>query len=632
MKKQKRNIFGIIIAVILLSFLFVLIPKTVHAAYNTGDDYPEVLKTADKDALIDPWRFLNRECTSFVAWCLNSRNEVNFTNFYLGYTWSDAINWGYVAQRAGFTVDQNPAVGSVAWWDNGYYGHVAWVSAVDGDWVTIEEYNAVYVGGYNTGTIHYSNPTGYIHIKDLGEPVVTGLYTGIIDQDGQLIYLNRGEWDTSYTSIVRYQGDWYYVKNGVVDFNFTGLASNENGWWYVKDGIVDFSYTGFASNENGWWYVENSKITFEKEGIIWGNANTGAGAQGEEAWWYVKNSKVTVADTIAQNANGWWKITGGKVDFTFLGLASNENGWWYLKNGKVDFSYNGFESNENGWWYVEDGKITFQKTEVIWGTANTEIGVAGEEDWWYVKNSKVTAADDIAPNENGWWKVKNGRVDFTFQGFAPNENGWWYIRNGKVNFDKNDVMKCVANTDPYAAGEEDWWLVRYGKVTNDTTVAENVYGWWYVKEGRVDFTFQGFVSNEYGWWYLENGKVGFNKNDIMNGFANTDPCTVGEEGWWLVRGSKVSKETTVAQNSNGWWYVNQGKVDFAYTGIQNNSYGWWRIEDGKVNFGFTGLAENEYGTWYLESGKVNFGYNGTYDDKKIVNGKVQEDINEKEQE
>ena len=74
MKKQKRNIFGIIIAVILLSFLFVLIPKTVHAAYNTGDDYPEVLKTADKDALIDPWRFLNRECTSFVAWCLNSRN------------------------------------------------------------------------------------------------------------------------------------------------------------------------------------------------------------------------------------------------------------------------------------------------------------------------------------------------------------------------------------------------------------------------------------------------------------------------------------------------------------------------------------------------------------------------------
>ena len=139
------------------------------------------------------------------------------------------------------------------------------------------------------------------------------------------------------------------------------------------------------------------------------------------------------------------------------------------------------------------------------------------------------------------------------------------------------------------------------------------------------------VYEKGGNYHIEMDIPGFNKNDIMNGIANTDPYTAGEDCWWLVRGSKITKESTVAQNSYGWWYVNEGRVDFGYTGIRNNSYGWWRIENGKVNFGFTGLAENEYGTWYLENGKVDFSFSGTYDDKTIIDGKVQEDVNENEQ-
>ena len=41
-------------------------PEPVSAASGV-DDYPARLKNAPQDSLVDPWRFYNRECTSFVA-------------------------------------------------------------------------------------------------------------------------------------------------------------------------------------------------------------------------------------------------------------------------------------------------------------------------------------------------------------------------------------------------------------------------------------------------------------------------------------------------------------------------------------------------------------------------------------
>ena len=117
-------------------------------AYNTGDDYPAKYKNAAKDSLVDEWNFYNRECTSFTAWCLNSRNGVHFTNQYGGVSrWGNAMYWGTVAQGLGITVDRNPAIGSVSWWNTGTYGHVAWVKAVNGSNITIDEYNHGVRGG-----------------------------------------------------------------------------------------------------------------------------------------------------------------------------------------------------------------------------------------------------------------------------------------------------------------------------------------------------------------------------------------------------------------------------------------------------------------------------------------------------
>ena len=154
---------------VLFLFFLLMISLNVYA-YNTGDDYPANLKEADLDAVVDPWLFYNRECTSFVAWCLNSRNGVAFSNYYGGVQWGHAKDWAAAARSLGISVDGNPAVGSVAWKTGGDYGHVAWVSAVNGDSVTIEEYNnfaeARVWGAFSSHSVA-KNSFQYIHIKDL---------------------------------------------------------------------------------------------------------------------------------------------------------------------------------------------------------------------------------------------------------------------------------------------------------------------------------------------------------------------------------------------------------------------------------------------------------------------------------
>ena len=68
-----------------------------------------------------------------------------------------------------------------------------------------------------------------------------------------------------------------------------------------------------------------------------------------------------------QNANGWWKIRDGLVDFNYNGLAANANGWWYIQNGKVNFDYNGAAQNENGIWYVKGGAVDFNFNGAAYG-------------------------------------------------------------------------------------------------------------------------------------------------------------------------------------------------------------------------------------------------------------------------
>jgi hypothetical protein len=106
-----------------------------------------------------PRGYAYKNCTDFVAWKLAVTNGYTVPR-----TLGNAGQWGY---RTGATVNGTPARGSVAWWDSGSHNHVAWVSAVHGDQVHIEEYNWGTPGQYGARTINKTEPTGYIHFRDL---------------------------------------------------------------------------------------------------------------------------------------------------------------------------------------------------------------------------------------------------------------------------------------------------------------------------------------------------------------------------------------------------------------------------------------------------------------------------------
>jgi surface antigen len=127
---------------------------------DPGDDYPPQWKNRAQDSVFDQWLEYNRECTSFAAWALYSRNGFNMP-FH-----DNANNWCPDAAARGYVVNSTPALGSIAWSNHGTFGHVAYVVGVSSGSVTIEEYNYYGNGTYDKRTVPSAAFTGYIHFKD----------------------------------------------------------------------------------------------------------------------------------------------------------------------------------------------------------------------------------------------------------------------------------------------------------------------------------------------------------------------------------------------------------------------------------------------------------------------------------
>jgi surface antigen len=109
------------------------------------------------------------ECTSFVAWRINARLGISFTNQYKGALWGDAYQWAGAAGQTGVAVNSSPVPGCIAWLGPnsngaGGSGHVAWVAAVGSTTVTLEEYNWGNPLVYHTRTVAKSL-FSYIHVK-----------------------------------------------------------------------------------------------------------------------------------------------------------------------------------------------------------------------------------------------------------------------------------------------------------------------------------------------------------------------------------------------------------------------------------------------------------------------------------
>ncbi|MBR4344492.1 MAG: CHAP domain-containing protein [Lachnospiraceae bacterium] len=362
---------------------------------KAADDYPDYLRDVPIDSVIDQWNFYSGECTSFAAWCLNSRNGVNFHNGYMGVQWGHAKNWGKAAKSLGIKVDNTPAVGAIAWWDGGTYGHVAWVSEVKSDSVVIEEYNYYYSGKYNTREIKASNPAGYIHIKDIPQEFYLDLNWEV---DGE--YIN-GEVSCA-TADVYINGK--RIAKGIKDYYYKWPAGTKYAIKNIK-------------TAKG--YVYNGAITGVVKGNV-GNQDT------EVRLSFSKKQSVTIYD-------GKWKfLSSGK-------WISCEIPDGFDKNNPLAGKYNSRllsdgESNGLKWIVAEKklkGYIYFHWTHNKYALPNDNYNVFINdrycwEGWreYYNFRAFFSTVDYGHKDKNGI----NGGDCFYAWFDNPEDGSWWWFR------------------------------------------------------------------------------------------------------------------------------------------------------------------------------------------------------------
>jgi surface antigen len=114
------------------------------------------------------------ECTCWAAYMIRKVHGINFTNWFGGSNFGNGATWGAAARAEGITVNTTPAVGSIAYIDDGSFGHVAYVTAVSGTNVTVSEYNWIISSSplitdhkLHTRTYDKSKFTGFIHFEAL---------------------------------------------------------------------------------------------------------------------------------------------------------------------------------------------------------------------------------------------------------------------------------------------------------------------------------------------------------------------------------------------------------------------------------------------------------------------------------
>jgi surface antigen len=82
--------------------------------------------------------------------------------------WGNARDWDDNAEHLGYPVDRIPRVGAIAQWERGVggaggYGHVAYIVAVHGTDVTVQEYNWDVSRGFGTRVVPMDEISAVIH-------------------------------------------------------------------------------------------------------------------------------------------------------------------------------------------------------------------------------------------------------------------------------------------------------------------------------------------------------------------------------------------------------------------------------------------------------------------------------------
>ena len=134
--------------------------KSLPGDPNRGG-YPSAWMSASMNyCSSDPWGMCKRQCVSYAAFKVDQAygNMPNWGGI------GNANQWDDNARRAGIPVSSVPKVGTVGVVNDGAYGHVAWVEALNADGtLTISQFNANWSGEYSKWSVPRSFFDVYIY-------------------------------------------------------------------------------------------------------------------------------------------------------------------------------------------------------------------------------------------------------------------------------------------------------------------------------------------------------------------------------------------------------------------------------------------------------------------------------------
>jgi surface antigen len=236
--------------------------STSVTAGDLGYPYPNAPDCNEQtgaNCVADQWGFVQGQCHSWVAYRINELNAtelkgVTFTTHYkqpAGQTWGSVWHWGIAAAAAGITVNDTPALGSLAWWsDNG--GHVGYVEAVNPDGtVSMSEMNYDLHNGFDFATLQRGVrwPTGgFIHVADRAGANTPAAPTGVTARAigahratvSWAVPADNGSPITGYRVIASPGGKTVNVGAGKTSKTVRGLAKG-----------TSYRFTVYAINANG---------------------------------------------------------------------------------------------------------------------------------------------------------------------------------------------------------------------------------------------------------------------------------------------------------------------------------------------------------------------------------------------
>lgn len=104
--------------------------------------------------------------------------------------------------------------------------------------------------------------------------------------------------------------------------------------------------------------------------------------------------------------------------------------------------------------------------------------------------------------------------------------------------------------------EDGNWYAYYGDTLADTYTGvlkgENSDTWYYVKNGMVDFSYNGFASNGNGEWYIKDGIVDFSYNESTDEIVVENGKVVSKNGQEVeapTTGKVVINKTTASKST-----------------------------------------------------------------------------------